>query len=678
MADSFGNETMIDMFYFETSQYLAELEQSIICCEKSSSFCQSTINEVFRIMHNIKSSSAMMMLNNISALAHAIEDLFFFLREQKPQYTDYSVLSDLILEGVDFIKVELEKVKNGDQADGESAQLIANIKNFLSTLKQSNLERPLEESHEPDTQSLHSSVGTNEITPVPNTFQAVIHFVEGCQMENMRAFGVIRDLEEIAWETSYYPIDIMENDNSIQVIREQGFKITLKTDRSYSEVLDYLNHTLFIKNLELVEIQDTGNCNQLDNAEKVPEAQKKGNDLHNGKDTHSAAGQSLISVNINKLDKLMDLVGEMVIAEAMVTQNPELKGLDLDNFRKAARQLRKITSEVQDVVMSIRMVPLTTTFLKMNRIVRDMNKKLNKVVELELVGEETEVDKNIIDHIADPLMHLVRNAIDHGIETPEERQQTGKFGPAKVTIEAKNAGSDVLIIVKDNGRGLNKEKILKRAQVNALLNKPKNEMSDQEIYNLIFLPGFSTKDDITEFSGRGVGMDVVTKNIESVGGSVSVDSSEGIGTAVIIKIPLTLAIIDGMNINVGNSKYTIPTISIKESFRPQKSDIITDPDGNEMIMVRGQCYPLLRLHEVYGVKTDITEFTDGILIMVEEDENRICLFADKLLGQQQVVVKALPAYFGNTKRVRGLAGCTLLGDGSISLILDIAGLIGNR
>jgi len=371
----------------------------------------------------------------------------------------------------------------------------------------------------------------------------------------------------------------------------------------------------------------------------------------------------------------MDLVGEMVIAEAMVVQNPDLNGLVLNNFQKAARQLHKITGEMQDMVMAIRMVPVATTFQKMHRIVRDMSKKLGKEVQLRLLGEETEVDKNIIEHISDPLMHLIRNSIDHGIEAPEDRLANGKPKAGMITLEARNAGSDVLIIVRDDGKGLNRDKILRRAKENGLLNKPENEMSDREIFNLIFLPGFSTKDSISEYSGRGVGMDVVTKNIEAVGGSVSADSTDGVGTTVTMKIPLTLAIIDGMNVKVGNSCYTIPTVSIKESFRPSVNDIITDPDGNEMIMVRGHCYPILRLHEHYCIRTDVTDLIKGILVMVEAEDKCLCIFADELSGQQHVVVKALPEYIRSTKKIKGLAGCTLLGDGSISLILDIAELV---
>lgn len=380
-------------------------------------------------------------------------------------------------------------------------------------------------------------------------------------------------------------------------------------------------------------------------------------------------------MDVVKLDRLMDLVGEMVIAEAMVIQNPDLAGLELSNFQKAAQRLDKITKEIQDMVMSIRMVSLTATFQKMNRIVRDMCKKLDKEAKLVIIGEETEVDKNVIEHISDPLMHLVRNALDHGIESAQERQEAGKPRYGTITLEAKSAGSDVLITVRDDGKGLSKEKILAKAREKGLIYKSDSELTEREIYNLILLPGFSTKESVTEFSGRGVGMDVVAKNIETISGSVVVDSTPDAGTTITMKIPLTLAIVDGMNIRVGKTQFTLPTISIKESFRPGPGDTITDPEGNEMIMVRGNCYPILRLHQYYNITTDIVDFTEGIMIMLEHDEKTLCIFADELVGQQQIVVKSLPKYIRDFKKIKGLAGCTLLGDGSISLILDIGGLI---
>ncbi|HWQ30947.1 MAG TPA: chemotaxis protein CheA [Negativicutes bacterium] len=689
MADEFSGESMLDMYLFETEQNLEQLEAAILSSEKTNRFTSCAIDEIFRIMHTIKGSSGMMLYNGIATLAHSIEDLFYYLREVKDCEPDCQTVSDLVFEGVDFIKVELQKIRNGDRADGSSSRLIMNNKAFLEQLKSGNpscVEDKAVEAAVPELEEKQKYyiAPYNKAIHKGNYFKAVIFFEDGCEMENIRAYTIIHSLKEFSQEVTFFPEDILDNDDSTQVIKEKGFKIYVAADKSYGEMKQFFTNTVFLKDMELVQLESDDEfrkpaCQEKIVVEespiKVPKLQAQENSDASPQETTASVAQSIISVNVEKLDKLMDLVGEMVIAEAMVTQNPDLKGLELNNFHKAARQLHKITSEFQDMVMSIRMVPLATTFHKMQRIVRDMSRKLGKEVQLKLIGEETEVDKNIIEHISDPLMHLIRNSIDHGIEAAADRESYGKPKAGTVTLEARNAGSDVLVIVRDDGKGLNKEKILQKARERQLLTKHETEMTDKEIYSLIFLPGFSTKDDISEFSGRGVGMDVVTKNLVEIGGSVAVDSAEGVGTVITLKIPLTLAIIDGMNIKVGSSRYTIPIISIKESFRPKKEDIIIDPDGNEMIMVRGQCYPVLRLHEHFRVKTDIRGIDEGILIMVDQEERSICLFADELLGQQQVVVKALPGYIKSTRKIQGLAGCTLLGDGSISLILDIAGLM---
>jgi two-component system chemotaxis sensor kinase CheA len=265
-------------------------------------------------------------------------------------------------------------------------------------------------------------------------------------------------------------------------------------------------------------------------------------------------------------------------------------------------------------------------------------------------------------------MHLIRNSMDHGLESREGRLAAGKPSKAQITLEARNAGSEVWILVRDDGRGLNREKILLKAREKGLVNKADNELTDNEVYALIMLPGFSTQEKVTEFSGRGVGMDVVKKNIEGVGGAISLSSVPGKGTEVLIKIPLTLAIIDGIEIGVAQSRFTIPTTSIRESFQVSDDKVIADSDGNEIIMIRGQCYPVLRIGRLFGVKNARTDFDTGILVMVEGNGRAACLFADRLIGEQQVVVKALPRYI---KHVPGIAGCTILGDGSISLILDV-------
>jgi len=698
VSNQYSNEPMLDLFIFESMQLIEQMELLIIANEKSSSYSSDAINEIFRIMHTIKGSAAMMLYNTISTVAHSMEDLFFVLREDKPRNVDYSVLSDLVLEGLDFIKVEIIKIRNGDEADGDASAIIESLRVFHVTIKgqdsnvidQNSVDGAISrDDRTPDKQQYYISKVRTETTSLKNTFQATLRFEPDCGMENLRAFGVVNDLGDLAEEYYHIPEDL-DHEDSARVISEQGFTLFLKTDRTLEEIHRVLMQTFSLKDLQLIQMENSELFNDLhkerkilleDSSVKVSPGSGRdpvGNNPEE-KEIHSAVNQqSIISVSVAKLDQLMDLVGEMVIAEAMVTQNPDLEGLELNNFKKAARQLRKITSELQDTVMSVRMVPLAGTFQKMNRTLRDMCKKLNKEVQLQLIGEETEVDKNIIEHISDPLMHLIRNSIDHGIEMPSEREANGKPRMGTIILEAKNAGGDVLIIIRDDGEGFNKDRILAKAREKGLIQGPEEAVADKEIYNLVFLPGFSTNEDVTEFSGRGVGMDVVVKNIEAVGGTIAADSVQGKGTIITLKIPLTLAIIDGMNIKVGDSRYTIPTTAIKESFRPKMTEVIIDPDNNEMMMVRGQCFPILRLHNIYHIQTEVTKFTEGIIIMVEQDDKKLCIFADGLIGQQQVVVKALPDYIRNMKKVRGLAGCTLLGDGSISLILDIGGLIAFR
>ncbi len=660
MSEQSSNEPMLEIYLYETDQLIEQLESIIIESEKVCNYTSETINEIFRIMHTIKGSSAMMMFNQISTLAHALEDLFFCIREEKNQYINFSAMSDIVLDGVDFIKVELQKIKRNDTADGKADNLIAGIRDLLSYMKRDSKGKEALKSNSVCAKEEHALVSTSR-----KEFQVVIHFEDGCEMENIRAYSVIHNLKQITEDFYYVPEDIIDDDNSSNIIQKNGFKIFFNSNKTYEELHNFFSQIIFLKDLELVQ----------NNSQACEKHEKANSKCQDGTKTCTSAQQSMISVSVSKLDTLMDLVGEMVIAEAMVTQNPDLKNLELPDFYKAARQMRKIHNEIQQMVMSIRMVPLATSFHKMHRIVRDMCKKLDKKVELVLLGEDTEVDKNIIEHISDPLMHLIRNSIDHGIETATERAVAGKPEHGTLTLEAKNSGSDVLIMVKDDGRGLDKNSIMDKAIEHGLIQKPENEMADKEIYNLIFLPGFTTNNNITEFSGRGVGMDVVAKNIEAVGGSVSVDSTEGKGTVITLKIPLTLAIIDGMNIKVGNSRFTIPTTAIKESFRPGQKDLITDPDDNEMIMVRGVCYPVYRLHRIYNIKTEITEFNQGILIMVEQDAKAICIFADELLGQQQVVVKTLPPYIKKIYQNSDFAGCTLLGDGNISLIFDVPRLM---
>lgn len=642
MADMPISDIMLETYIFETNQLVEQLEQLIIDGEKNNDIT-SLIDDIFRIMHTIKGSSAMMDYNNISELSHCIEDLFFYIRENNTKNLSFCLICDLILNSIDFIKNELLKIQSGKFPDGNASKEMERIRTFLENIKKGKVE-----------------------------YIAVLYFEDGCEMENIRAYTVVQSLSDFVNITKYIPEDIMEDDEgSIKKIKESGFQIFFDSELDIEIIKTQLENIVLLKKFEILLASD--NEQPCSKANEMKDFQQE-NDPQIKKVPSLKQNQEIINVSIGKTDKLMNLIGELVIAEAMVTENSDLKNLKLDNFKKSARQLKKIIGELQDVAMSIRMTPLSTTFYKMNRIVRDMCNKMNKQVTLEILGEDTEVDKNVIEHISDPLMHLVRNAIDHGIEKSEYREKIGKSLEGVITLEAKNAGSEVLIIVKDDGQGLNKNKILQKAREKGMLIKPIETMTDDEIYNLIFLPGFSTNDAVNEYSGRGVGMDVVTSNIEAINGTVSIESVEGEGTTFTIKIPVSLAIIDGMNIMVGKSFYTIPTSEINESIRINSKDIICDYEGNEMIMVRGECYPIMRLHKYFKIETEITKLEEGILVIVEHHSKKFCIFTDKLLGEQQVVVKTMPNYIKNFKKISGLGGCTLLGDGSISLILDVEGL----
>jgi len=404
-------------------------------------------------------------------------------------------------------------------------------------------------------------------------------------------------------------------------------------------------------------------------AQENPAAQKATPAAPPGKKTGGS-----IRVDLSKLDTLMNLVGELVIAEAMVTRNPDLDGHEFENLDKASHHLRRITSDLQDVAMSVRMVPLAGTFKKMVRLVHDTALKAGKKVNLNLQGEDTEVDKTVIEMISDPLVHIVRNAIDHGLETPEERAGTDKPEAGNVTIGARHESGEVWITVSDDGRGMKREVILRKAIEKGLVDGDGSDLRDEDVYKLVFEPGFSTAASVTEISGRGVGMDVVKKNIEKINGRVDIKSTLGKGSQFIMRIPLTMAIIEGMLVRVGRSTYNIPLLSIREAFRPETGQVTTTPDGVEVVKLRDDMIPVVRIHDLYGIEPSFDKLDEGILVIVENDGISAALFVDEILGQQQTVVKGLSDYVGSP---HGVSGCTILGDGRISLILDVATILAN-
>lgn len=708
MAEStiISREPMLEMFIFETVQLVEQLEDILIESEKSNQISPASVNEVFRIMHTIKGAAAMMMYDNIARLTHATEDLFSTIRAAREPRIDCVRLTDIVLRVSDFIKGEVAKIEEGQEPDANPDNLIEQVKAYVVSPAKADPAPAAAAAPVAASKVAASPVAASIAEPEPifgelHSYAARIFFEEGCQMENMRAFTVVHSLMPHVHEMWYEPADIADNEASSDIIRETGFHIYFTSEESQEVLYACLDQTLFLERLEFEATEpasaakpglaspalavDAYPAISTPSASPAISAVTATADLETataadiadvaalaGRAEPTKAVQSIISVNINKLDTLMDLVGELVIAEAMVTRNPELEGLQLDGFHKSVRQLNKLTTELQDIAMSIRMIPIAATFHKMQRIVRDMNRKLGKDVELVVAGEETEVDKNIIDSLSDPLMHLIRNSLDHGIESPAERLAAGKPEKGTVLLEAKNSGGDVWITIKDDGRGLDKAKILKKAAQQGLLIKPEADYTDKEIFNFILLPGFSTKDKVSEFSGRGVGMDVVRENINKINGTISMDSAQGRGTTIQIRIPLTLAIINGMLIEVRDTRFIVPTTSIREVFRVDGRQVIRDTEGNEMMMIRGQVYSLCRLHTHFRITARTEELSEGIIIVVEDGDSTLCLFADALIGEQQVVVKPMPAYL---KKNPSLAGCTILGDGSISLILDISGLV---
>ena len=379
---------------------------------------------------------------------------------------------------------------------------------------------------------------------------------------------------------------------------------------------------------------------------------------------------STVRVSTAKLDNVVDMVGELVIAESLVFQNPLIQSINDQKIFKDFAQLNRITSELQKTAMSMRMVPIKQTFQKMVRLVRDLARKSGKTVNLHMSGEETEIDRHMVDEIYDPLVHMIRNAVDHGLESPEERKEAGKDAKGNIHLRAYHQGGHLFIEIRDDGRGLNRERIHQKALEKKLVNANDN-FTDKEVYNFIFLPGFSTAEKITDISGRGVGMDVVKKFIEKIRGSVEIDSVYGQGTTFIIKLPLTLAIIDGILVKVGQERYIIPTMAVKESIQTKKNQHYTVTGKGEVINIRGRLLPLVRLHHILGVTPEAYLPHEGIVVVLEHEDQEFGLLIDDLVGKQEVVIKSLGSKFKNTK---GFSGGAILGDGRVGLILDVKGI----
>ncbi|MCI9432208.1 MAG: chemotaxis protein CheA [Oscillospiraceae bacterium] len=687
-----GSDSILDMYLYETNTLLEQLDGILLAAEQADTFSQDSVNEIFRIMHTIKGSSAMMEFPSLMTVAHRIEDLFFIIREKTMEAVPEALrpeLFDMLFQAVDFFRGEIEKIENGEPLSESIDSIVDKINSLVNKIQGGGGDEA-KDAPAAGTAAPEAPVAADQAYP----FGIHVFFDEGSGMENLRAFMLVTAVKDYSGDFITVPENVETDPSTAEAIAESGFFLWFRDAGERDAAIPGVQGAGSVSSYEPVDAKAAAPAPapapqpapapvQAESAPApaspapapAPEAKAAPAAAAGAAGGQQHAKESLISVNLTKLDQLMAVVSEIVITESMVTASPDLKGLRLDNFTKSARELRKLTDDLQDVSMSLRMVPVSSTFQKMNRIVRDMSKKLGKRARLTLIGEDTEVDKTIVDGISDPIMHIVRNSMDHGLEETEaERVAVGKDPVGEIILSARHTGSEVIIEIKDDGKGADCQAILNKA-IRQGLADPDHEYSQRDILNFMMMPGFSTNVQVTEFSGRGVGMDVVKKNVADVGGTVSISSEWGKGMTTTLKIPLTMAIMDGMEVSVGESLFTIPINNIRSSARVSAGDVIRDPARGEMMKFQDNFYPIIRAKELFGLEDGHDNIEDGIVIWLEAGECSYCLFVDDLLGQQQIVVKPLPGYVNSFDiKSCGITGCSIMGDGSISIILDIASL----
>lgn len=713
---------IIKEFVNETRDRLDDAEPKIIQLEKtaleSGKVDSEILNDIFRLFHTLKSNSAFFELHTISEVMHEAETLLDIFRKEKALIAARHV--DIIYKSTDFIKTSIAGLETEISDEGLKAPAAALIKEIKEEIKlltpdekegRANIDTDKKQiKSEKKEKKSEEKKGKDADGASPGLIDAAIaeqfasSAVESmdrareCLKKIASGTAVIesaelceREFHTVKGNAGFMGLPEIERaarcgQEAAESILEKGFLPEPKLAALMGRLCDVvkvmarsINDNSGRQNPNTANlinaIEDIAANSEADVKKAAGRAAKElSAAAAEAKQAAAAAGlQTSIRVDVEKLDMLLDLVGELVISEAMVINNPELSGFKSEKFEKSLLHMDKITRDIQEISMSMRMIPLAATFNKMPRIVRDIAYKTGKKAAIEIIGEETEVDKTIIELINDPLVHIIRNSVDHGIETPSERQAAGKEAEGLIKVEAKHSAGEVWITVEDDGRGLSRKKILEKAISRGLVDaKKSSDIPDREVWQIIFMPGFSTAEMVSDISGRGVGLDVVRRNIEKMRGKVDVKTIPGKGTAFVIRIPLTLAIIEGMVVKVGLNRYTIPISSIRNTFRPKQEMLTQLPGRQEVVNMRGMAVPVVRLHSVYNVKPVYENLTEGLLVFVENEDKHCCLFVDELVGQQQIVIKGLSAYLG---RVRGISGCAILGDGDISMILDIAELI---
>lgn len=672
------------VFFEESFEGLETMESSLLDldCESVDS---ETINAIFRAAHSIKGSSSTFGFTPVAEFTHVLETLLDQVRQGTRKLMPDHV--DLLLQSVDCLRGMLTALQSGSALDvAQSRDLIERFNAILSGKSvQSSSVETVAASARPATAA--KSAGAVDATTWVIRFipdinilrtgnEPVRMFRELAELGPMKVTALtdkLPDLEQLSPENCYLGWDIE--------------LITLESRQKIEEIFEWVADE---SDITITEQKPADALVPLDVPELEPVAETVAEpvavaDVVDAKPTKAverraepsgeqakAAESTSIRVSIEKIDTLVNLVGELVITQSMLGQlGNEFDMSKLLRLQEGLAQLEHNTRELQENVMRIRMLPISFTFSRFPRMIRDLSRQLGKKVELKLSGEQTELDKTVLEKIGDPLVHLVRNALDHGLETPEQRRAAGKPETGLITLHAYHQGGNIMIEIRDDGRGLNREKIRAKAIANKLIGE-NDPLSDDQIQDLIFQPGFSTAEQVTDVSGRGVGMDVVRRNINELNGSIDVRSVEGEGSTFTIRLPLTLAILDGQLVQVGEQVYIIPLVSIVESLQPRLSLVNRVAGGCDVFRLRNEYIPIIQLSEIFAITPRNQQLEKSLLVVVETGTSKVALVVDELLGQQQVVIKSMEA---NYQKVAGVSGATILGDGTVSLILDITDIV---
>lgn len=687
---------LYSIFVDEAAEKIAELESGLLQLEKSPDD-KELLNTIFRAAHTIKGSSGTIGLKDISHFTHGMEEILDLMRQDR--LTPDNELVSVLLEAADLIKEMVECVASEaafefSRCEAVTQRMEAVKKHRSEAVPAAGPDQVKKESQDTAADLRHVMI---KFVPNADLFKRgidpaiILNDIRGLgEVVTIHAFtDTVPPLSDINPENLYMRWDIhLKTSKSDAEIRkvfefvEEGSDIKILPIAVASATdLPFIGQLLVGEgSVKAEDVEDALKSQKrlgeilLEKGKITSKDLEKAVEKQNQKKTESLrnAISSTIRVDLKKLDHLINTVGEMVIIHSMFQQLLQ-NGSErtAEGIEALFSQLQRIGRDIQESAMALRMLPVGEVFHRFTRLVRELSISKGKNIELVISGEDTELDKGVLEKITDPLVHLIRNAIDHGIETPDERAAQGKPPQGTIHLSAYQMGDAVYIEIEDDGKGLSKERILKKAQVMGMLGND-TDLTDEQIYNLIFLPGLSTADQVTDISGRGVGMDVVKKNIESLNGKVQIRSKPGMGTTISIKLPLTLAIIDGLTVLIGNEPFIIPITMVIESLRPEQKDIKTLNERGEVINIRGEYIPLVRLYRLLGLMPQQENPWEAIVIVTTYEGRKYGLLVDELIGQQQIVIKHLGTAM---PRVRDIAGGTILGNGKVALVLDIPGIV---